>query len=254
VIAGAGLAFYAMIGFEDSVNVAEEAREPQRDYPRALFGGLLIAGAVYLAVSIVASMAVPTRTLAESDGPLLEVVQVGPLAMNTKVFAAIALFAVTNGALINMIMASRLLYGMSVQGIVPGAFSKVLPGRRTPWVAIAFTTALAMILVATGDLSTLADMTVLLLLVVFVLVNSAVLVLRRDRVDHQHYRAPTVLPVLGVGISIAVMFTKEGDIFLRAGLLLLVGVVFWLMNLAALRGRGRFTTEQLAGVQSPPDR
>jgi APA family basic amino acid/polyamine antiporter len=254
VIAGAGLAFYAMIGFEDSVNVAEEAREPQRDYPRALFGGLLIAGAVYLAVSIVASMAVPTQTLAESDGPLLEVVQVGPLAMNTKVFAAIALFAVTNGALINMIMASRLLYGMSIQGIVPGAFSKVLPNRRTPWVAIAFTTALAMVLVATGDLSTLADMTVLLLLIVFALVNSAVLVLRRDRVDHEHYHAPTILPVLGVAISIAVMFTKEGDVFLRAGLLLLIGVVFWLMNLAALRARGRFTTEELAGVQSPPER
>jgi basic amino acid/polyamine antiporter, APA family len=254
VMAGAGLAFYAMIGFEDSVNVAEEAREPQRDYPRALFGGLLIAGAVYLAVSIVASMAVPTNTLAESDGPLLEVVQVGPLAMNTKIFAAIALFAVTNGALINMIMASRLLYGMSIQGIVPGAFSKVLPGRRTPWVAIAFTTTLAMILVATGDLGTLADMTVLLLLIVFALVNSAVLVLRRDHVDHEHYRAPTALPLLGVGISIAVMFTKEGDIFLRAGLLLLVGVVFWLMNLAALRRTGRFSTEQLAGVQSPPER
>jgi basic amino acid/polyamine antiporter, APA family len=254
VMAGAGLAFYAMIGFEDSVNVAEEAREPQRDYPRALFGGLLIAGGIYLAVSIVASMAVPTNTLAESDGPLLEVVQVGPLAMNTKVFAAIALFAVTNGALINMIMASRLLYGMSVQGIVPGAFSKVLPGRRTPWVAIAFTTVLAMILVSTGDLSTLADMTVLLLLIVFALVNSAVLVLRRDHVDHAHYHAPTLLPVLGVGISIAVMFTKEGDVFLRAGLLLLVGVVFWLMNLAALRSRGRFSTEELTQVQKPPER
>ncbi|HEX2105263.1 MAG TPA: APC family permease [Solirubrobacteraceae bacterium] len=254
VMAGAGLAFYAMIGFEDSVNVAEEAREPQRDYPRALFGGLLIAGAVYLAVSIVASMAVPTQMLAESDGPLLEVVQVGPLAMNTQVFAAIALFAVTNGALINMIMASRLLYGMSIQGIVPGGFSRVLPGRRTPWVAIAFTTLLAMVLVSTGDLSTLADMTVLLLLGVFALVNTAVLVLRRDRVDHQHYHAPTLLPVLGVGISIAVMFTKEGDVFLRAGLLLLVGVVFWVMNLAALRARGRFSTEELARVQSPPER
>jgi amino acid transporter len=199
-------------------------------------------------------MAVPTSTLAESDGPLLEVVKVGPLAMNTKVFAAIALFAVTNGALINMIMASRLLYGMSVQGIVPGAFSKVLPGRRTPWVAIAFTTALAMILVSTGDLSTLADMTVLLLLVVFVLVNAAVIVLRRDHVEHEHYRAPTVLPVLGAGISIAVMFTKDGDVFLRAGLLLLVGVVFWLMNLAVLRGRGRFSTEQLSAVERPPER
>jgi basic amino acid/polyamine antiporter, APA family len=254
VMAGAGLAFYAMIGFEDSVNVAEEAREPQRDYPRALFGGLLIAGAVYLAVSIVASMAVPTDTLAGSDGPLLEVVQVGPLAMNTKIFAAIALFAVTNGALINMIMASRLLYGMSIQGIVPGVFSKVLHRRRTPFVAIGFTTALAMILVSTGDLSTLADMTVLLLLIVFALVNSSVLILRRDDVGHEHYHAPTLLPLLGVGISIAVMFTKEGEVFLRAGLLLLVGVVFWLINLAALRARGRFTTEELSGVHSPPDR
>jgi amino acid transporter len=235
VMAGAGLAFYAMIGFEDSVNVAEEAREPERSYPRALFGGLLIAGLVYLAVSVVASMAVPTERLAASDGPLLEVVQLGPLAVNTKLFAAIALFAVAKSALINMIMASRLLYGMSAQGIVPGAFSRVLPGRRTPWVAIAFTTGLAMILVSTGDLSTLADMTVLLLLVVFVLVNVSVLVLRRDHVEHEHYRAPTVLPMIGAAISIAVMFTKEGDVFLRAGALLLVGVAFWLVNLAAIR-------------------
>jgi basic amino acid/polyamine antiporter, APA family len=238
VMAGAGLAFYAMIGFEDSVNVAEEARDPQRNYPRALFGGLLIAGLVYLAVSVVASMAVPTDKLAASDGPLLEVVQLGPLAVNTKLFAAIALFAVANSALINMIMASRLLYGMSVQGIVPRAFSKVLPERRTPWVAIAFTTLLAMVLVSTGDLSTLADMTVLLLLTVFALVNVSVLVLRRGAVDHDHYRAPTVLPVVGAVISIAVMFTKEGDVFLRAGLLLLLGVVFWLVNLAALRRPG----------------
>jgi amino acid transporter len=251
VMAGAGLAFYAMIGFEDSVNVAEEARHPQRDYPRALFGGLLIAGAIYLLVSVVASMAVPTKTLADSDGPLLEVVQLGPLSMSTQVFALIALFAVTNGALINMIMASRLLYGMSVQGIVPAAFSKVLPGRRTPWVAIAFTTLLAMILVSTGDLSTLADMTVLLLLIVFALVNVSVLVLRRDHVDHEHYRAPTVLPVVGAVISVAVMFTKDPDVFLRAGLLLLVGVAFWVVNAIALRGRSRFDTGEVEGIQRP---
>jgi APA family basic amino acid/polyamine antiporter len=247
VMAGAGLAFYAMIGFEDSVNVAEEARHPQRDYPRALFAGLLIAGAIYLLVSIVASMAVPTKKLADSDGPLLEVVQLGPLAMSTPVFALIALFAVTNGALINMIMASRLLYGMSVQGIVPAAFSKVLPGRRTPWVAIAFTTVLAMVLVSTGDLSTLADMTVLLLLIVFALVNLSVLVLRRDDVGHEHYRAPTVLPVIGAAVSIAVMFTKDGDVFLRAGLLLLVGVAFWVLNVVALRGRSRLDTGEADG-------
>jgi APA family basic amino acid/polyamine antiporter len=254
VMAGAGLAFYALIGFEDSVNVAEEARDPQRDYPRALFVGLLIAGAIYLAVSVVASMAVPTERLAGSDGPLLEVVQLGPLALSTQVFALIALFAVANGALINMIMASRLLYGMSSQGIVPAVFSKVLPGRRTPWVAIVFTTALAMVLVSTGDLSTLADMTVLLLLTVFVLVNVSVLVLRGDDVEHDHYRAPTVLPVVGAAISVAVMFTKDGDVFLRAGLLLLVGVAFWVLNVVALRGRRGFSTEEVPVVQAPDDR
>jgi basic amino acid/polyamine antiporter, APA family len=236
IMAGAGLAFYALIGFEDSVNVAEETRDPERNYPRALFGGLLIAGVVYLAVSAVASMAVPTDTLAGSSGPLLEVVQLGPLAIDTKVFAAIALFAVANSALINMIMASRLLYGMANQRIVPAAFGRVLPGRRTPWVAIIFTTLLAVVLVSTGDLSTLADMTVLLLLAVFVLVNVSVLVLRRDHVEHEHFRAPTLLPVIGAGVSVAVMFTKDGEIFLRAGLLLLVGVGFWIVNLLFLRG------------------
>src|SRR3712207_962750 len=125
---GAGLAFFALIGFEDSVNVAEETEDPRHAFPRALFGGLLIAGVVYLLVTIIASMAVPTGRLADSDGPLLEVVQEGPLAINTKVFAAIALFALANGALINLIMASRLVYGMAREEIIPGVFGRVHGG------------------------------------------------------------------------------------------------------------------------------
>jgi APA family basic amino acid/polyamine antiporter len=233
IMAGTGLAFYALIGFEDSVNVAEEAQEP-RTYPRALFGGLAIAGVVYLVVTVIASMAVPTGTLADSSGPLQEVVQLGPLAVNPKIFSAIALFALANGALINMVMASRLLYGMGRQGILPPAFSHVLPGRRTPWVAILFTTALAMLLVVTGDLGELADMTVLLLLIVFALVNVSVLVLRRDHVDHDHFRAPAVLPAIGAVASIAVMFSKDGEIFVRAGVLLLGGVVLYFVNRLAM--------------------
>ena len=118
--------------------------------------------------------------------------------MNTKVFSAIALFALANGALINMIMASRLIYGMAQQGIVPTPMGRVHGERRTPWVAIIFVAALALVLCALGDLESLADTTVLLLLCVFVSVNIAVLMLRRDRVEHDHWRAPTVLPVLGV--------------------------------------------------------
>ncbi len=237
IMAGTGLAFYALIGFEDSVNLAEEAKEP-RAYPRALFGGLLIAGGVYLVVTIIASMAVPTQTLAESSGPLQEVVRLGPLAVNAKIFSAIALFALANGALINMIMASRLVYGMSRQGILPRLFTRVLPGRQTPLPAILFTTALAVLLVVTGDLSELADMTVLLLLVVFAIVNVSVLVLRRDRVEHDHFHAPSVLPAVGAVVSVAVMFSKDGEVFVRAGLLLVLGVALYLVNRLVMAREG----------------
>ena len=192
ILGGASLAFFALIGFEDSVNVAEETKDPSRVFPRALFLGLGIAGVVYMLVTVIASMAVPTADLVASDGPLLEVVDQGPLAVSTKLFAAIALFALTNGALINLIMASRLVYGMSRQGIVPEALGRVHGGRRTPWVAILFVAALAAVLIIVGDLDTLADTTVLLLLFVFVCVNTAVLVLRKDKVDHDHFRAPSI--------------------------------------------------------------
>lgn len=233
MIGGAGLAFFALIGFEDSVNMAEETHEPTRDYPRALFGGLLIAGTIYLVVTVVASMAVPTAELAGSDGPLLEVVQLGPLAMPTEVFSAIALFALANGALINMIMASRVLYGMSREQILPSALGKVHAGRQTPWVAIMVTTAITMLLIASGDLAQLADTTVLLLLLVFAIVNVAVIVLRRDTVPHAHFRSPTVIPLIGAAVSVGLMTTKSQDSFERAGLLLLVGSGLWVVNWAA---------------------
>src|SRR3712207_5453630 len=195
LLAGTVLAFYALIGFADSVNVAEETRHPSNTYPRAIFGALLLAGVIYLLVTFTASMVVPTGTLAESSGPLREVVERGPIAVPTTLFAAIALLAVSNGALINMIMASRLIYGMADQGVMPTVFSNVHPGRRTPWVSIIFTTAIALILLVTigGNdeaLSTLGSTTVVLLLIAFVMVNISVLVLRRDEVGHEHFHAP----------------------------------------------------------------
>ena len=235
ILSGASLAFFALIGFEDSVNVAEEVKEPSRVFPTALFTGLGIALTVYVLVTLIAGMAVPAGDLAVSDGPLLEVVQLGPLAMNTKVFSGIALFALTNGALINMIMASRLIYGMAQQGIVPHAMGRVHSGRRTPWVAIVFVACLAAVLVVIGSLSTLADTTVLLLLLVFVCVNVAVLVMRSDRVDHDHWRAPTVLPVLGVAACVALVVQKFVDdpvVFAYAGGLLALGVVLCLISRA----------------------
>jgi amino acid transporter len=235
ILAGASLAFFALIGFEDSVNVAEETRDPSRVFPRALFVGLGVAGAVYMLVTVIASMAVPTDQLVDSDGPLLEVVGQGPLGMSTKVFSAIALFALTNGALINMIMASRLVYGMSQEGIVPERLGRVHAARNTPYVAIVFTAGLAAALVLAGDLETLADTTVLLLLFVFVCVNAAVLVLRREPVEHEHFHAPTALPVLGVLACAGLIVHKAFDdpvIFAYAGGLIALGVALYAVTRA----------------------
>ncbi|MEV4092245.1 APC family permease [Streptosporangium saharense] len=242
VLGGTALAFYALLGFEDSVNLAEESKDPQRDFPRALFGGLAIAASIYLAVAFTATMLVDTRTLTTSTGPLLEVVKVAGFAFPPKLFALIALLAVGNTALINMIMASRLVYGMAREGIVPKVFASVHATRATPWVAILFTTAIAVVLVATGDVGNLADTTVLLLLLVFALVNVAVLVLRRDPVGHDHYRAPSWMPALGavVCLVLALPITGRGaDVYLRAGLLLAVGVVLWFLNRLFLSERER---------------
>jgi amino acid transporter len=190
----------------------------------------MAAGAIYLAVTLVASMVVPVDRLASSSAPLLEVTSVGPLAVPDRLFSAIALFALANGALINLIMASRLMYGMAEQGVVPGVLGRVLPKRGTPWVAIVFTTALAAGLLVTGDLGDLAETTVLLLLAVFAIVNVAVLVLRRDPVDFKHFRSPTAMPVIGFIVSIGLMTTKDGEVFLRAGILIGVGALLWVVT------------------------
>jgi amino acid transporter len=167
-----------------------------------------------------------------------------------KLFSAIALLAVANGALINMIMASRLVYGMSRQGIVPRTFGRTLAARQTPHIAIFFTTILAMALILTGDLSSLADTTVILLLGVFVIVNATVLVLRRDPVDHDHFTAPTFVPVLGGLVALYLLYDKltdDSEVFVRALLLLALGAVLWAVNRLLTGPSGPLDVEELAG-------
>ena len=230
IVGGTTLAFYALIGFEDSVNLAEETKRPAFSYPRALFGGLAIVGLLYMAITFIASAVVPTPQLAGSSAPLLQVVETGPLGLPTKLFAAITLFALANGALINMIMASRLVYGMSNEGVVSRVFGRVLPVRKTPWAAILFTTALGVVLVSTGDLGDLADTTVFLLLCVFTVVNIAVLVLRRDPVDHAHFRAPSFLPVAGALVCLFLVAQTEVEVIARGGIILLVGAALYVVS------------------------
>ncbi|TFD90712.1 amino acid permease [Cryobacterium lactosi] len=235
IFGAALLAFYSFVGFETSANVIEEVKDPSRVYPRALFGALVTAGVLYMLVGTAASIAVPADELADSSGPLLTVIQATGVAIPDWLFSAIALVAVANGALLTMIMSSRLTYGMANQGLLPPVFSRVLPERGTPWVAIVATTALAMVLTVTGSIATLAETVVLLLLIVFLSTNIAVLVLRRERVQHRHFTAWTVLPVLGA-LSCIVLFTQlSAEVWLRGGIIIAVGAAIFALDTLARR-------------------
>jgi amino acid transporter len=233
------LAFFAMVGFEDSVNMAEETRNPTRVFPRVMFTGLGITGLIYVLVSVCAVAVVPVGRLASSETPLATVVQTAapdfPIA---DLLPFISMFAVANSALINMMMASRLLYGMSRQGVLPPSLSTVHAVRRTPQVAILFTTVIAFGLITFVSLrpdspvvALLGGTTSLLLLTVFAVVNLSVLVLRRDTVDTHHFRAGRVLPAVGALTCLYLVLPwssgRPADQYRIAGALLLIGVVLW---------------------------
>lgn len=239
ILGGAIIAYYSFVGFETSANVVEEIKDPSRVYPRALFGALITAGVMYALVGLASAIALPPEELSRSSGPLLAVVAASGVGIPDWIFSLIALIAVANGALLTMIMSSRLTYGMAEQGLLPGVLTRVLPRRRTPWVAIVATTVVAMLLTLVGDLSTLAQTVVLLLLFVFLSTNVAVLVLRRDHVGHPHFRVWTFVPVLGVASCLLLLTQQTAMVWLFAGALLVVGVVLYVLARTVTRRQVR---------------
>ncbi|MFT7823936.1 MAG: amino acid permease [Sulfurimonas sp.] len=128
---GAFLAFFAFIGFEDMVNIAEEVKNPVKTMPRAIIFTLFIATLFYIAVAVISILVVPPETLAGSSAPLAKVYETAT-GKSAAVLSIIAMVAVINGALIQIIMASRIFYGMSRQNWLPGFLGRVNPHTRTP--------------------------------------------------------------------------------------------------------------------------
>ncbi|PXY20067.1 APC family permease [Prauserella flavalba] len=240
ITSATSLAFFAMVGFEDSVNMAEECKDPVRIFPKAMLWGMVIAATIYILVSVTSSLLVPANELeAAESSALLKVIDIGAPGMPREIFSAIGLFAVINSALINMLMASRLIYGMANERIIPKQLGVVHPFRRSPWVAILFTSAIAIVLVSTVDISVLGGTTALLLLAVFAIVNIAVLVLRKEKVEHKHFRAPTVIPVLAAIFCIYLASPLSGRPardYVVALILLAVGLLLWVVNWFFMRG------------------
>jgi len=246
------IAFFSMVGFEDSVNMVEETKDPERIFPKMMLTGLGIAVVIYMLVAISVIAVIPAGDIASPQNPeagvLLDVVRVGsPDIPIDKLFPFMTVFAVANTALINMLMASRLVYGMAHQDVLPRSLGRVSATRRSPYTAIAFTTLLALALILVVRLQAessivvaLSGTTALLLLAVFAAVNVSCLILRRDRTPSR-FRAPTVFPALGA-VACAYLLGPwarlEADHIqykIAAGLLGL-GVALWLLTWATNRG------------------
>jgi APA family basic amino acid/polyamine antiporter len=253
VTVATAIAFFAMVGFEDSVNMVEEVDRPNEIFPRMMLTGLGVAVLIYVLVAISVIAVIPVgdiQGVVDEEGKvLLSVVEKGApgLPIDT-IFPFLTVFAVANTALINMLMASRLLYGLANQDVLPRSLGKVLPGRRTPWAGILFSTTLALGLIVvvtyaadTTIISALSGTTALLLLCVFSVVNAACLVLRRDPTPSDGFRAPTWVPALGAlaCVYLAGPWARDSEDYVQyriAAGLLGIGVLLWLVTWLTNRG------------------
>jgi APA family basic amino acid/polyamine antiporter len=200
------LAFFAFIGFEDLANVVEEAMVPHRDIPRAMVRTLIISTVLYVAVAAIAVAAVPVDELAASPAPLSLVFRT-LAGVSPATISVIAIVATLNTILSQMTMAARVVYGLARQGDLPGFAGRVHPKTATPLIATALIVAATLALALLIPFERLAEDTSLATLVVFALVNLALLRLRHRKVhtDGPHIRVPLWVPAAGLVSCLAMM-------------------------------------------------
>lgn len=180
LLAGAFLAFYAFIGFEDMVNIVEEVRQPERDMPRAILVALLISTFLYILIALIAVLAMPLDELSASDAPIRDLLHSSHPTAALWV-TSISLLAIVNGVLAQMIMGSRVLYGMAAQQRAPTIFSRVGKRNQTPWVATLSVGMLTAVFAILLPLEQLAKATSFIILCVFTLVNLSLWRLKKIR-------------------------------------------------------------------------
>ncbi len=212
VILGAFLAFYAFIGFEDMVNIAEEVKEPVRTMPRAIIITLMIATFFYIAVAMVSVLVVPIDILSQSKAPLAQVYE-SATGSSAVALSMIAMLSVINGALIQIIMVSRILYGMSQEGWMPKFLGTVHPKTHTPVYATLISGGLIFILTSFMELVALAKFTSFFILIVFTLVNLSLLLIKRKTPHPQGIHTyPVFVPFMAVILNILMLVIQIGSL------------------------------------------
>jgi len=203
ILLGGILAFYAYIGFEDMVNVAEEVRDPVKNMPIAILIALVVSTLLYMAVALVAIASGPIDELGRSEAPLALIYQ-RAAGTSPILISAIAMAAVVNGALIQIIMGSRVCYGLARQGWIPETLGRVHSRTRTPVVATLVVSGLVLVMALWLPVETLARVTSLLLLMVFALINLALWKIQRNpKLGQAGFSVPQWIPVAGFFASVA---------------------------------------------------
>ncbi len=211
---GAFLAFYAFIGFEDMVNIAEEVKEPEKTMPRAIIISLLIATLLYMSVSIVSILAIEPQILGQSKAPLANVYET---LTNKKpiVLSFIGIFAVINGVLIQIIMVSRIFYGMSMNGWLPAFFSQVNEKTRTPIFATVFACVTILIFTLWLPILTLASATSFLIFIIFTIMNVALIKIKIKNPSPEGIKSyPIWIPILGIIVNITMIMIQMSSYYI----------------------------------------
>ena len=239
LLSGAILTFFAFIGFEDTLNVAEECKDAARTVPFGIVTAMVAATLLYMAVAVTAVSVVPWQELSHAPSPLSAVTAVAAPWFPGWGYVAITIFAVANTALLNYVTASRLVFGMARDGLLPRALARVHPRTRTPHVAIAALFVILVALVLAGDIGQLASATVLLLLAVFTVVNGALLVLqRRPGEARGGFEVPSFVPALGSVVCLTLLGNRVATGDWRAPALAGVILLVILGLYAIMRPRG----------------
>ncbi len=213
IYAAALLSFYAFIGFEDMVVVAEEVRNVERKLPIAILLTLVLTTVLYMMLMITAVLTLPPQELSASEVPLAHMYQLNS-GGNADIINVIAMFAILNGVLIQIIMASRMIYGLSTRDRLPGWLGVVNRRTRTPLVATFIVTVMVLILALIGRLATLAEATSLIMLAVFIMVNFSLLRIKQRQPHPAGVHVfPLWVPITGLLFSAMFVLSGLSNIF-----------------------------------------
>ncbi|MFT4148354.1 MAG: APC family permease [Micrococcaceae bacterium] len=232
LLSSTAVAIFAFMGFEGSASMADEIQDVRRNYPWALVAGLLSVGLMYIVFASCVTSVLPVDTVGNSDGPLLEILSMSKTTLSSSLFSFIALIAVLNAATLSIIMASRMIFGLSQQGRLPAIIAQKVNRHGSPWLALVITCAVVYVMCLTADLKIIVETVVILVLLVFIIVNFCCILMREEKVAEQVFFAKPWMAPCAIAGSLLLLFQQQGQTFARAGIMIAIGCF---INLAMVK-------------------